>query len=161
MINNKPDTSDMENLLNEHYEETFKTRKTMTTEKTKEINKMKTIIVYYQKNFNPFAKYTNNFSKTHTKVFEGVVKDNENQEHVFKAFNDNYLNPLSRYNTTNKVCLLDSEEAVTGEEFQKAMKENKVSCEHTSMSVGDIVSVNGTNYLCKNSGWKQLSKKVA
>jgi hypothetical protein len=34
MINNKPDTSDMENLLNEHYEETFKTRKTMTTEKT-------------------------------------------------------------------------------------------------------------------------------
>jgi hypothetical protein len=28
MINNKPDTSEMENLLNEHYEETFKTRKT-------------------------------------------------------------------------------------------------------------------------------------
>ena len=122
---------------------------------------MKNILIYYQKDFNPFAKYTGNFSKTHTKVFEGAVKDNENQEHVFKAFNDNYLNPLSMYNTTNKVCLLDSGEAVTGEKFQEAMKEGKVSCGHTSMSVGDIVSVDGINYLCKNSGWKQLNKEAA
>jgi hypothetical protein len=32
MIKNKPDTSDIENLLNEHYEETFKNKKTMTTD---------------------------------------------------------------------------------------------------------------------------------
>jgi hypothetical protein len=122
---------------------------------------MKNVIVYYQKNFNPCTKYTNDFSKTHTKVFEGAIKDNENQEHVFKAFNDNYLNPLSMYNTTNKVCLLDSGEAVTGEKFQEAMKEGKVSCGHTSMSVGDIVSVDGTVYLCQNLGWKQLNKEAA
>ena len=122
---------------------------------------MKNVIVYYQKNFSPYAKYTNDFSKTHTKVFEGVIKDTENQEHVYNAFNDNYLNPLSMYNTTNKVCLLDNGESVTGEEFQKAMKENKVSCGHTSMSVGDIVLVDGTVYLCQDIGWKELNKEAA
>ena len=122
---------------------------------------MKNVIVYYQKKFNPDTKYTNDFSKTHTKVFEGVIKDTENQEHVYNAFNDNYLNPLSMYNTTNKVCLLDNGESVTGEEFQKAMKEKKVSCGHTSMSVGDIVSVDGTVYLCQDIGWKELNKEAA
>ena len=122
---------------------------------------MKNITVYYQKKFSPDAKYSNDFSKTHTKVFEGVIKDNEYQEHVFNAFNDNYLNPLSIYNTTNKVCLLDDGQAVTGKDFQQAMKEGKVSCGHTSMSVGDIVSVDGTAYLCQDFGWKQLKKEVA
>ena len=120
---------------------------------------MKNITVYYQKKFSPDAKYSNDFSKTHTKVFEGAIKDNENQEHVFSAFNDNYLNPLSMYNTTNKVCLLDSGEAVTGEKFQEAMKTKKVSCGHTSMSVGDIVSIDGINYLCQDIGWKKLINK--
>ena len=122
---------------------------------------MKNITVYYQKKFSPDAKYSNDFSKTHTKVFEGVIKDNEYQEHVFNAFNDNYLNPLSIYNTTNKVCLLDDGQAVTGKDFQQAMKEGKVSCGHTSMSVGDIVSVDGTAYLCQDFGWKQLTKEAA
>lgn len=122
---------------------------------------MKNVKVYYQKKFSPDAKYSNDFSKTHTKVFEGVIKDNEYQEHVFNAFNDNYLNPLSIYNTTNKVCLLDDGQAVTGKDFQQAMKEGKVSCGHTSMSVGDIVSVDGTAYLCQDFGWKQLTKEAA
>jgi len=122
---------------------------------------VKNITVYYQKKFSPDAKYSNDFSKTHTKVFEGVIKDNEYQEHVFNAFNDNYLNPLSIYNTTNKVCLLDDGQAVTGKDFQQAMKEGKVSCGHTSMSVGDIVSVDGTAYLCQDFGWKQLTKEAA
>ena len=122
---------------------------------------MKNITVYYQKKFSPDVKYSNDFSKTHTKVFEGVIKDNEDKENVFSVFNGYFSNPLSVANKFNKVCLLDDGQAVTGKDFQQAMKEGKVSCGHTSMSVGDIVSVDGTAYLCQDFGWKQLKKEVA
>ena len=122
---------------------------------------MKNITVYYQKKFSPDAKYSNDFSKTHTKVFEGVIKDNEDKENVFSVFNGYFSNPLSVANKFNKVCLLDDGQAVTGKDFQQAMKEGKVSCGHTSMSVGDIVSVDGTAYLCQDFGWKQLTKEAA
>lgn len=122
---------------------------------------MKNVTVYYQKEFNPYAKYTSDFSKTHTKVFEGVINKDDDQEDVFSAFNHYDTNPLSSSNTSNKVCLLDNGEAVTGEQFQEAMKEGKVSCGHTSMSVGDIVSVDGTVYLCQDFGWKTLKEKEA
>ena len=51
---------------------------------------MNNIIVYYQNRKNHLActmfhpKYTNDFSKTHTKVYEGVIKD-DNLESVFMS----------------------------------------------------------------------------
>ena len=49
MINNKPDTSEIENLLNEHYEETFKTRKTKSNKnKPQIINGSYNFIVRYK-----------------------------------------------------------------------------------------------------------------
>jgi len=119
---------------------------------------MKNITVYYQKNFDPFAKYTDDFSKTHTKVYEGVIKNDEDQETVFSAFNGYDTNPLSIANETNKVCFV-KDKLVTGKEFQEAMKSKKVECMHTSMQVGDIVSVDGTAYLCQDFGWKKLTNK--
>jgi CHASE3 domain sensor protein len=53
MINNKPDTSEIENLLNEHYEETFKTRKTKENKMKKTMTNdqalriLSEIITYY------------------------------------------------------------------------------------------------------------------
>jgi len=119
---------------------------------------MKNITVYYQKEFNPYGKYTNDFSKTHTKVYEGVIKNDEDQETVFSAFNGYDTNPLSIANKTNKVCIVN-DKLVTGKEFQEAMKNDEVECGHTSMSVGDIVSVDGVNYLCQDFGWKSLNQK--
>ena len=70
----------------------------------------KNITVYYQKEFNPYTKYTDdqlkNFSKTHTKVFEGTITNVENEEDVFSAFNNDYANPLSYTNETNQVCVI-------------------------------------------------------
>jgi len=117
---------------------------------------MKNVTVYYQKEFNPYGKYTKDFSKTHTKVFQGVINDNEDQENVFTVFNGYFSNPLSKANKTNKVCIV-KDKLVTGQDFQDAMKNKKVECKHTSMSVGDIVAVDGTNYLCQDFGWKELS----
>lgn len=122
---------------------------------------MKNIIVYYQKDFNPYAKYSDDFSKTHTKVFEGVINNDENEETVFSSFNHYDTNPLSVTNTDNKVCILENGDVVTGQEFQQAMKDGKAGCGHTSMSVGDIVSVDGAVYLCQDFGWKQLKKEAA
>ena len=119
---------------------------------------MKNITVYYQKKFSPDAKYTDDFSKTHTKVFEGVINNDDDQEDVFSAFNNYDTNPLSIANETNKVCFV-KDKLVTGKEFQEAMKSKKVECMHTSMSVGDIVSVDGTAYLCQDLGWKKLTNK--
>jgi len=119
---------------------------------------MKNITVYYQKKFSPDAKYTDDFSKTHTKVFEGVINNDDDQEDVFSAFNNYDTNPLSIANETNKVCFV-KDKLVTGKEFQEAMKNKKVECMHTSMSVGDIVSVDGTAYLCQDLGWKKLTNK--
>jgi len=119
---------------------------------------MKNITVYYQKKFSPDAKYTDDFSKTHTKVFEGVINNDDDQEDVFSAFNNYDTNPLSIANETNKVCFV-KDKLVTGKEFQEAMKNKKVECMHTSMSVGDIVSVDGTAYLCQDFGWKKLTNK--
>ena len=39
------------------------------------------------------------------------------------------------------------------------MKKGEVECDHTSMSVGDIVDVDGTIYLCRDIGWKVLNKQ--
>ena len=116
----------------------------------------KNITVYYQKEFNPYGKYTKDFSKTHTKVYEGVINQDEDQDTVFSAFNHYDTNPLSVSNTSNKVCFV-KDKLVSGKEFQEAMKNDEVECGHTSMSVGDIVAVDGTNYLCKDFGWKELS----
>ena len=120
---------------------------------------MKNIIVYYQNKTKPDAKYLDDISKTHVKVFEGVINDDDDQEDVFSAFNHYDTNPLSSSNTSNKVCFLDNGEAVTGEQFQEGMITGKVSCGHTSMSVGDAVSIDGTVYLCLDFGWKKLTNE--
>ena len=122
----------------------------------------KNITVYYQKEFNPYAKYTDdqlkNFSKTHTKVFEGTITNVENEEDVFSAFNNDYANPLSYTNETNQVCVIGKNYG-TGKDFQKAMRLGLVDCHHTSMSVGDIVVIDGAAYLCQDFGWKKFNIK--
>ena len=118
----------------------------------------KNITVYYQKDWNPYAKYTEDFSKTHTKVFEGTITNVENQEDVFSAFNNDYANPLSYTNETNQVCIIGKNYG-TGKDFQKAMKVGLVDCHHTSMSVGDIVEIDGDCFLCQDFGWKKFKKK--
>ena len=120
---------------------------------------MKNVIVYYQKDFNPYAKYTINFKKTHVKVFEGVIGDDQDADTLFSVFNSDNTNPLSCTNTTNKVCFLGEDKFGTGADFQEAMKKGEVECDHTSMSVGDIVDVDGTIYLCRDIGWKVLNKQ--
>lgn len=120
---------------------------------------MKNVIVYYQRNFNPYAKYAVNFLKTHIKVFEGVIKDDEDVDTVFSVFSNDDTNPLSNSNTTNKVCIIGKDKFGTGADFQEAMKKGDVDCDHTTMSVGDIVDVDGTIYLCKDIGWKILNKQ--
>ena len=128
---------------------------------------MNNIVVYYQNKSNFLAnlrkdldyQYTNDFSKTHTKVYEGVVKD-DNLESVFMSFNSDDANPLSYTNDWNKVCVI-GDSVGTGKDFQDAMKNKKIKVGHTSMSVGDIVSLNGVNYLCADVGWKKLKKEAA
>ena len=120
----------------------------------------KNITVYYQKDWNPYAKYTEDFSKTHTKVFEGTITNVENQEDVFSAFNNDYANPLSYTNDTNQVCVIGKNYG-TGKDFQKAMKAGLVDCHHTSMSVGDIVEIDGDCFLCQDFGWHKFKKKEA
>ena len=120
----------------------------------------KNITVYYQKDWNPYAKYTEDFSKTHTKVFEGTITNVENQEDVFSAFNNDYANPLSYTNETNKVCVIGDGYG-SGKDFQQAMKDDKVECGHTSMSVGDIVEIDGVCFLCQDFGWHKFTKKEA
>ena len=126
---------------------------------------MNNITVYYQNRKNHLActrwhpKYSNDFSKTHTKVYEGVVKD-DNLESVFMSFNQDDANPLSYTNDWNKVCVI-GDSVGTGKDFQDAMKNKKIKVGHTSMSVGDIVSLNGVNYLCADVGWKKLKKEAA
>ena len=124
---------------------------------------MNNITVYYQNKSNHLActmfhpKYTNDFSKTHTKVYEGVIKNNETLENVFSVFNHDDSNPLSITNDSNKVCIINNQLG-TGFDFQYAMKNKAIDVGHTSMSVGDIVSLNGVNYLCADVGWKKLTK---
>ena len=126
---------------------------------------MNNIIVYYQNRKNHLActmfhpKYTNDFSKTHTKVYEGVIKD-DNLESVFMSFNSDDANPLSYTNDWNKVCVI-GDSVGTGKDFQAAMRNKNFKVGHTSMSVGDIVSLNGVNYLCADVGWKKLKKEAA
>ena len=86
---------------------------------------MKNVIVYYQKDFNPYAKYTINFAKTHIKVFEGVIGDDQDADTLFSVFNSDNTNPLSYTNTTNKVCFLGKDKFGTGADFQEAMKKGK------------------------------------
>ena len=119
---------------------------------------MKNVAVYYQKDFNPFAKYNRkNFAKTHVKVFDSVINsDTIDEEIVFKIFNNDETNPLSYANKTKQVCIIDKDTIGTGADFQEAMKNGKTKCFHTSMSAGDIVSVNGVTYLCQNFGWEVL-----
>jgi ribosomal protein S17 len=120
-------------------------------------NKVKKIEVFYQKEFNPFAKYTNDISKTHTKVYENLL-DVKNQDEVFSTFNNDETNPLSYTNKTGKVCIINKDTLGTGAEFQEAMKQDKLECGHTSMSVGDVVAINNTYYLCKDFGWETLKQ---
>ena len=128
---------------------------------------MNNIVVYYQNKSNFLAnlrkdldyQYTNDFSKTHTKVYEGVIKD-DNLESVFMSFNSDDANPLSYTNDWNKVCVI-GDSIGTGKDFQDAMKNKKIKVGHTSMSIGDIVSLNGVNYLCADVGWKKLKKEAA
>jgi len=124
-------------------------------------NKVKKIEVFYQKEFNPFAKYTNDISKTHTKVYEillDVKKITKNPDEVFRQFNNDETNPLSYTNKTGKVCIINKDTLGTGAEFQEAMRQKKLECGHTSMSVGDVVAINNTYYLCKDFGWKTLKQ---
>ena len=130
---------------------------------------MNNITVYYQNRKNHLActrwhpKYTNDFSKTHTKVYEGVIKDdieNVGLESVFMSFNQDDANPLSYTNDWNKVCVI-GDSIGTGRDFQAAMRNKNFKVGHTSMSVGDIVSLNGVNYLCADVGWKKLKKEAA
>ena len=128
---------------------------------------MNNIVVYYQNKSNFLAnlrkdldyQYTNDFSKTRTKVYEGVIKD-DNLENVFSSFNHDNTNPLSYTNDWNKVCVI-GDSVGTGKDFQDAMKNKKIKVGHTSMSIGDIVSLNGVNYLCADVGWKKLKKEAA
>ena len=124
---------------------------------------LKNITVYYQKEFNPYAKYTDdqlkNFSKTHTKVFEGTITNVHNEEDVFSTFNHDNENPLSYTNDKDRVCLIGDDAAGTGKDFQKAMRLGLVDCHHTSMSVGDIVVIDGAAYLCQDFGWKKFNIK--
>ena len=128
---------------------------------------MNNIVVYYQNKSNFLAnlrkdldyQYTNDFSKTHTKVYEGVIKD-DNLESVFMSFNSDDANPLSYTNDWNKVCVI-GDSVGTGKDFQDAMKNKKIKVGHTSMSIGDIVSLNGVNYLCADVGWKKFKKEAA
>ena len=127
---------------------------------------MNNIIVYYQNRKNHLActmfhpKYTNDFSKTHTKVYEGMLGKDENLEDVFSTFNNDQVNPLSNSNDWNKVCVI-GDGVGTGKDFQAAMRNKNFKVGHTSMSVGDIVSLNGVNYLCADVGWKKLKKEAA
>jgi len=54
---------------------------------------------------------------------------------IFQLMNDYKTNPLS------------------SEEMQKWIRENKVR--HTSMSVGDVIAIDDTFYVCANEGWKE------
>ena len=74
----------------------------------------------------------------------------------FKIYNNDETNPLSYTNKTKQVCIIDKDTIGTGADFQEAMKNGKTKCFHTSMSAGDIVSVNGVTYLCQNFGWEVL-----
>ena len=105
-------------------------------------------------------KYTNDFSKTHTKVYEGMLGKDENLEDVFSTFNNDQVNPLSNSNDWNKVCVI-GDGVGTGKDFQAAMRNKDFKVGHTSMSVGDIGSLNGVNYLCADVGWKKLKKEAA
>ena len=127
---------------------------------------MNNITVYYQNRKNHLActmfhpKYTNDFSKTHTKVYEGMLGKDENLEDVFSTFTNDQVNPLSNSNDWNKVCVI-GDGVGTGKDFQAAMRNKNFKVGHTSMSVGDIVSLNGVNYLCADVGWKKLKKEAA
>ena len=129
---------------------------------------MNNIVVYYQNKSNFLAnlrkdldyQYTNDFSKTHTKVYEGMLGKDENLEDVFSTFNNDQVNPLSNSNDWNKVCVI-GDGVGTGKDFQAAMRNKNFKVGHTSMSVGDIVSLNGVNYLCADVGWKKLKKEAA
>ena len=131
---------------------------------------MDNFVVYYQNKKNHLActrwhpTYTNDFSKTHTKVYEGVLKSHNlpsgnvkfDLENVFQTFNHDQTNPLSYTNDVNKVCVIGNSVG-TGKDFQDAMRNKKIKVGHTSMSVGDIVSYKGKNYLCADIGWKKLT----
>ena len=124
---------------------------------------LKNIAVWYQKEFNPYVKYTDeqlkNFSKTHTKVFEGTITNVHNEEDVFSTFNHDNENPLSYTNDKDRVCLIGDDAAGTGKDFQKAMRLGLVDCHHTSMSVGDIAVIDDVAYLCQDFGWKKFNIK--
>ena len=124
---------------------------------------LKNIAVWYQKEWKPFAKYTDeqlkNFSKTHTKVFEGTITNVHNEEDVFSTFNHDNENPLSYTNDKDRVCLIGDDAAGTGKDFQKAMRLGLVDCHHTSMSVGDIAVIDDVAYLCQDFGWKKFNIK--
>ena len=124
---------------------------------------LKNIAVWYQKEWKPFAKYTDeqlkNFSKTHTKVFEGTITNVHNEEDVFSTFNHDNENPLSYTNDKDRVCLIGDDAAGTGKDFQKAMRLGLVDCHHTSMSVGDITVIDDVGYLCQDFGWKKFNIK--
>ena len=133
---------------------------------------MDNFVVYYQNKKNHLActrwhpTYTNDFSKTHTKVYEGVLKSHDlpsgnvkfDLENIFQSFNHDGTNPLSYTNDTNKVCFIGRNKG-TGKDFQKAMRLSLIKVGHTSMSVGDIVSYKGKNYLCADVGWKKLTNQ--
>ena len=81
-------------------------------------------------------------------------------ESVFMSFNSDDANPLSYTNDWNKVCVI-GDSVGTGKDFQTAMRNKNFKVGHTSMSVGDIVSLNGVNYLCADVGWKKLTEEAA
>lgn len=62
-------------------------------------------------------------------------------DYIFMAFNDHITNPLSVGHISGG--------------HQEWMEE--VGIGHTSMSVGDVVCINGTYLACARSGWTQLN----
>ena len=68
---------------------------------------MKNVAVYYQKDFNPFAKYNRkNFAKTHVKVFDSVI-DVENTEaaELIKVYENTFrMINIALANELSQVC---------------------------------------------------------
>lgn len=71
-----------------------------------------------------------------------IEEDQKVLQKLWKIFNDYDLNPLSAQNEPGN------------EEDQPTIQEHNV--DHTSMSVGDIVKLDGTMYIACSVGWAEV-----
>ena len=68
-----------------------------------------------------------------------------------------------------KVCEVESDDEVTPEDIFEMLNTNEylknllqfkaAVIGHTSMSVGDIVEINGKYYICRDIGWQELFRE--